>query len=134
MNDLLLLLLIGFIAGFIGAGVGNAGGTLMVAGLWGFGIYSNIKTAIGTVLLSLLFPVSIGAIRSYWKAGEVKWKVGLILMVANTIGGLIGGETFAKYVSKKNLEYFFACFSIIIGIYFFWKAKYGKYAAGALEG
>lgn len=121
MNQILSLALIAFCAGMIGAGVGNSGGTLMVAGLLASGVLRDVKTAIGTVLFSILPPVSIGAIIDYWKAGKVKWRMGIVLMIANIIGATIGGYLVMKYISNRGLELFYAIFLLLISIYFFRK-------------
>jgi len=97
MNQTLILAFIAFCAGMVGAGVGNSGGTLMVAGLLASGVLRDVKTAVGTVLFSILPPVSLGAIIDYWKAGKVKWRMGIVLMIANIIGATIGGYFVMKF-------------------------------------
>ena len=124
---MLILILIGFLAGAIGAGVGSAGGTIMVAALLIFGVVANVKTSVGTVLFAILPPVSIGAIIKYWQAGQVKWRMGLVLMVANVIGGTIGGIVITKYLSDKTLELLYATFLLLLSIYFYWKPFAAKH-------
>jgi len=118
---LLILILIGFLAGAIGAGVGSAGGTIMVAALLILGVITDIKTSVGTVLFSLLPPVSIGAIIKYWQAGQVKWRMGVVLMIANVIGGTVSGFVISKYLSSKSLELIYATFLLLLSFYFYWK-------------
>ena len=121
MNQILLLAFIAFFAGMVGAGVGNSGGTLMVAGLLASGVLRDVKTAVGTVLFSILPPVSLGAIIDYWKAGKVKWRMGIVLMIANIIGATVGGYFVMKYISNRGLELFYAVFLFLLSIYFFRK-------------
>ena len=113
--------LIAFFAGMIGAGVGGSGGMLMVAGLLAAGVLSDVKTAVGTVLFSILPPVSIGAIINYWKAGKVKWRMGVVLMMANIIGATLGGYFVIKYISSRGLELFFASCLLLLSVFFFRK-------------
>jgi len=121
MNQTLILAFIAFCAGMVGAGVGNSGGTLMVAGLLASGVLRDVKTAVGTVLFSILPPVSLGAIIDYWKAGKVKWRMGIVLMIANIIGATIGGYFVMKFISNRGLELFYAVFLLLLSIYFFRK-------------
>ena len=125
MVAILIPSLIAFIAGMIGAGVGNAGGTLMVAALLGLNVLPDIKTAVGTVLFSILPPVSIGAIIDYWKAGKVKWRMGIVLMIANVIGGTIGGYVIMKFLTGRGLELMYTLFLLSLSGYFLWKVGTG---------
>jgi uncharacterized membrane protein YfcA len=121
---IVLGLIIGLIAGLVGAGVGSAGGTIMVPLLQMSKLVPNYKTAVGTVLFSILPPVSIGAIMTYWKANEVDWKLGIVLMIANIIGGWLSAKYIVKNVSNKNLELFYAIYLFVLSGYFFWKYKF----------
>jgi uncharacterized membrane protein YfcA len=119
---IILSIIIGFIGGFIGSGVGSAGGTIMVALLIIFNIVPVLKTAMGTVLLAIIPPVSAGAIMTYWKSGNVKWKFALILMISNLIGATLGAKVIVKHVSNHSLELFYATFLLLLSCYFYYKA------------
>mgnify|MGYP001285984188 CR=1 FL=1 len=123
---IILSIFIGFIGGFIGSGVGSAGGTLMVALLIIFNVIPVLKTAMGTVLLAIIPPVSAGAIMAYWKTGHVKWKFAVLLMVANFIGATMGAKIIVKQVSTRSLELFYASFLLLLSIYFYYKAYANK--------
>ena len=100
MNNYKIILtsLIGLIAGFIGSSTGSAGGILMVSGLLLSGIFSKTKMAIGTVLLALLPPLSIGAIYAFWKKNLIDFKVSGVLIISNIIGAAIGGNLVASHI------------------------------------
>lgn len=85
------LLAVGFLAGFLSSLVGIGGGVVVVPALvLIFGITQ--KTAQGTTLAMLSFPVALIAAYNYYKAGAVDWKIAGILAVTFIIGGFLGSK------------------------------------------
>ena len=90
-QTLILLLLIGVIAGMLSGLVGIGGGVVIVPALvllLGF----NQHTAQGTTLAMMVMPVGILAVYSYYQDGKVDFKTAGILCIGFLIGGAIGGR------------------------------------------
>ena len=79
MNRLIISTIIGLVSGILGGAFGLGGSFVMLPGLTLFHIVPNFKTAVGTVLFSLLPPLSILAVIEYGKKGEIDYLVGIIL-------------------------------------------------------
>ena len=115
MNPYLGLVLIGSISGFIGGMLGGGSDVLIVPMLLYFGVFKNIKTAIGTSLAALIPPIGIFAVYQYWKQKELNIAYAMIIAVVFTIV-----STFSAKIgigqSKDTLKKIYAVFLIIVGI------------------
>jgi uncharacterized membrane protein YfcA len=90
-TTILILLLIGLMAGVLSGFVGIGGGIIIVPALvLALGLTQH--EAQGTSLFVLMMPVVFLAVLNYWKAGNVNWKFGLVIAVAFVIGGFIGSK------------------------------------------
>ena len=98
----------------------------MVPGLLLLGIVSNFKTAAGTVLLTILPPLSLMAIFVYWKRGQVQVQTSIILIVVYFFAAWAGAY-FTKDLTDSTLEYVSGVYFIIIGAFFLWNAYTGTY-------
>lgn len=111
---LVLLLLIGLTAGFVGGALGLGGGIIIVPAL----IYLLNFTqhqAQGTSLMVLLFPVGIFAVVNYYRAGFIDWKLALILMVGVVIGSYFGSMVSIN-IPATTLRRIFGFFIVLVGI------------------
>jgi len=72
-NQILLLLLIGFLAGILSGMVGIGGGILLVPALVYFFGFSQHK-AQGTTLFLFVLPVGILGAMNYYKSGNIDIK------------------------------------------------------------
>ncbi len=120
MNEILLLILVGTIAGILGGLFGIGGGIIVIPILiFVFGMSQH--QAQGTSVAFLLLPVGIFAFINYYKAGYINIKYAAILAVTFVIGGWLGSKI-AINISDINLKKIFAVFIIIVGIrMLFWK-------------
>ena len=85
------ILAIGLLAGFLSSLVGIGGGVVVVPALvLIFGITQ--KTAQGTTLAMLSFPVALVAAYNYYKAGAVDWKIAAMLACTFMVGGFLGSK------------------------------------------
>lgn len=85
------ILIIGFMAGFISSLVGIGGGVVVVPALvLIFGV--GQKTAQGTTLAMLSFPVALVGAYNYYKAGAVDWKTAALLALTFMVGGYFGSK------------------------------------------
>lgn len=90
-QSVLLLLLVGLVAGILSGFVGIGGGVIMVPALvWLLG-YSQHQ-AQGTSLAVLMFPVVFLAVRNYYKAGVIDPKVVAFIAVAFVLGSYFGSK------------------------------------------
>ena len=129
MSSVLSTVGLGVVAGLAGGALGQSGAEVMVPGLLVLGIASNFKTAAGTVLLTILPPLSLMAIVTYWKRNQVQVMTAIILMVtyffAAWCGAYITGD-----VKNSTLECISGVYFMLIGAFFLWNAWSGKYGGG----
>ena len=115
------VLIIGMLSGIIGGSIGTSGSNVIIPGLLLSGVTSNYKTAAGTTLLAILPPLSIGAVYTYWKSGNVQVDTAIILVISYFIFATIAANYTVKYISNKTLLLIYASYLLIICLYFFYK-------------
>jgi len=119
-------ILLGLGAGVLGGGLGQSGAEVMLPGLLIMGIVSDFKTAAGTVLLTILPPLSLLAIIEYYKRGQVKVITSITLMISYFFAAYFGAY-FTKDISNSTLELICAFYFYIIGSFFLWNSITGTY-------
>ena len=100
---------LGVLAGLFGVG----GGAMLVPVLvlvFGF----EQHHAQGTTLFALVPPTGLLAFFNYWRAGEVNWKAGLLLVPGVFLGGLLGSK-WAHKLSPQRLRRVFAVLLLVLG-------------------
>ena len=123
---ILLTIFLGLISGILGGAFGLGGSFIMLPGVILLGIIPDYKTAVGTILLSLLPPVSLMAAIEYYKRKHVDIVVAIILFVTYFIAAYFG-SFINKVYSIKVLEYWTSLCFFLIAIYFFWSAYTDKH-------
>lgn len=118
---ILYSVLVGSISGILGGAFGLGGSFIMLPGVILLNIVPNFNTAVGTILFSLLPPVSLLAVIEYAKRKEVDYIVGTILFVTYFLAAYIGSYV-NKILDTKTLEYGCAFTFLLITIYFFYRA------------
>lgn len=114
LNEMLILVLIGLMAGFVGGTMGIGGGIIIVPALvliMGF----TQHQAQGTSLAVLLFPIGIMAVMTYYKKGYVNLQFALILIIAFILGSWLG-SLFAVSLPDKILKKIFGIFMLLISL------------------
>jgi uncharacterized membrane protein YfcA len=119
-------IMLGLGAGVLGGALGQSGAETMLPGLLIMGIVTDFKTAAGTVLLTILPPLSLLAIIEYYKRGQVKVVTSMTLMISYFFAAYFGAY-FTKNVSNSNLELISAVYFYIIGTFFLWNSLTGTY-------
>ena len=100
---------VGALAGLFGIG----GGALLVPLLvLVFSFEQHL--AQGTSLFALVPPTGLLAFVNYWHAGEVDWKVGLLLMPGIFLGGMLGSH-WAQRLSARHMRRVFAALLFMLG-------------------
>jgi uncharacterized membrane protein YfcA len=94
-QTILILVVIGLLAGILSGFVGVGGGIIIVPALV-FMLGLTQHQAQGTSLFVLSIPVVILATLNYWKTGNVNWKYGLIIALTFVVGGYIGSKLSLK--------------------------------------
>jgi hypothetical protein len=125
---LLLGLGVGVLVGLLGIGGGVA---LVPAMVLLLGMDQHL--AQGTSLFILLPPIGLGALREYWKQGQVDLRAGILCAVGILVGAL-GGSLIALPIPSRNLKGLFGCFLVLSAILLWRKAHMERKTAEAGEG
>ena len=119
MLRIILTVLVGIISGIIGGAFGLGGSVITLPALLLLNIIPNYKTAVGTVLLSMLPPISVLAVVDYYKRKQVDVTVGVILFITYFLAAKYGAKI-NKIYSNQVLKYWSAVLFFLIGFYFLW--------------
>src|SRR5688572_20498171 len=114
INDILILLVIGFAAGFMSSMVGIGGGIIIVPALVFF-LGVDQKMAQGTSLALLSLPVAAIGAYNYYKTGNSDWKYALILASTFMIGGFLGSKLTLS-LNMNMVKKVFAVFMILMAV------------------
>ena len=125
MGRILLTILIGTLGGLIGGTLGIGASILTLPGILLLGIVKDYKTAIGTILLSILPPVTLLAVIEYFKENKIDTTISFILFITSFFATFIGSKI-NKNLSEKTLEYSASFIFFLIASYYFYIARYGR--------
>src|SRR6056297_1942109 len=89
MNEIILLLIVGLLAGFAGGMMGVGGGVVVIPALVFIMGFSQHE-AQGTALAFMLPPIGLLAAWNYYKAGYVNVKYAVFLTLAFVVGAYVG--------------------------------------------
>ncbi len=112
--NLLILIVIGILSGLL-AGMFGIGGAIIVIPALVFILGLSQHEAQGTSLAFMLPPVGILATWNYWKAGQVNWKIALVLSLTFVVGAYLGSH-FSINISDRTLRRLFGVLMIIIAL------------------
>ena len=119
--NIIYSILIGTLSGILGGAFGLGGSFIMLPGLILLNVVKDFNTAVGTILFSLLPPVSLLAVIQYYKRGQVDMTIGTILFITYFLAAYLGAKI-NKMFDEKTLEYACATVFLIITIYFYYHA------------
>jgi uncharacterized membrane protein YfcA len=117
----ILTVFLGLLSGGIGGAFGVGGSFIMLPGLFLLGIIPDYKTAVGTVLLSLLPPISLFAVMEYYKKKKVDTYISIVLCVTYVFGAYFGSLINQEY-SVQFLQYCTALIFFMLSTLFFYMA------------
>ncbi len=120
MAEIIILLIIGLLAGFVGGSFGIGGGIIIIPALVFVMGYSQ-HMAQGTSLAMMIPPIGILAAMNYYKSGFINIKAALILVVAFVIGSYFG-SLISVQIQGKMLQKVFGVFVLIVAL----KMIFGK--------
>ena len=112
VQTIILLIIVGLLAGILSGLVGLGGGVIIVPALV-FLLGFSQHQAQGTSLGILLLPAGIFAVMNYYKKGFIDIKVVLLLFVGFLVGGYLG-STISLNLSESTLKKVFAVALILI--------------------
>jgi uncharacterized protein len=116
----LTYVLIGIAAGVLSGMFGIGGGILIVPALVFFA-GMPMKTATGTSLGVFLLPVGFLAALSYYRAGQMQWKVSLMVGVGLVLGAWLGAKL-NQQVTAATAQRLFAAFLVLVAARMWLKA------------
>lgn len=114
---LLLGLGVGVLVGLLGIGGGVA---LVPAMVYLLGMDQHL--AQGTSLFILLPPIGLGALREYWKQGQVDLKAGILCALGMLLGAY-GGSLVALPLASRHLKGMFGCFLVLSAVLLWRKTR-----------
>jgi uncharacterized membrane protein YfcA len=101
----------GIASGLFGIG----GGVLLVPFLALFFAFGQHR-AQGTSLIALVPPTGALAFFAYARAGDVSWRIGLLLIPGVFVGGILGG-VLAKSLPPQRMRQVFAGLLFLLGVW-----------------
>lgn len=120
VSTLILIIVIGVITGVTAGMLGIGGAIIMIPALVFF-LGFNQQMAQGTSLAVMLPPIGIFATYNYWKAGQVDWKVALVLALTFIIGSYFGSRL-ALNIPQATLKKIFGVLLLLVAArMLFWK-------------
>ena len=118
MFNILLTILVGSCAGFIGGSTGLGGTFILLPGLLMLNIISDYKLAVGTILLAMLPPISILATQNYYKRDKIDYTIAFFICISYIIAAKYGAIV-NKLYTEPQLKYFTAFILFSFSLYFF---------------
>lgn len=110
----LTILALGLVVGVLVGLLGIGGGVVLVPAIV-FLLGYDQHLAQGTSLFILLPPIGLGALRQYWKDGQVDLRAGIYCALGFLLGGYVGGGL-AVPMPTQRLRGVFGCFLILSAI------------------
>jgi uncharacterized protein len=123
---LVLGLLVGVLVGLLGIG----GGVVLVPALV-YLLHYDQHLAQGTSLFILLPPIGLGALRGYWKNGQVDLRAGIACAIGFLLGGYVGGRI-AVPMPSRDLQGVFGFFLMLSAVLLWRKSSSGSKPAEAM--
>src|SRR5689334_472691 len=114
---LLLGLGVGLLVGLLGIG----GGVVLVPAMV-YLLRMDQHLAQGTSLFIVLPPIGLGALREYWKQGQVDLRAGIWCALGMLLGAY-GGSLLALPLASRHLKGMFGCFLVLSAVLLWRKAQ-----------
>jgi len=121
MTTILLLIIIGLVAGTLGGMVGLGGGIILIPALILI-MKLDQQTAQGTSIAIMLPPIGLFAVYNYYKAGYVNIKYAFVIAMAFMVGGYFG-SILALKLSPDVMRKVFSVILVVIAIKMFFSGK-----------
>jgi len=116
-QTIIILLLVGLVAGMLSSMVGIGGGVVIVPSLVLL-LGMSQKLAQGTSLAMMLPPIGVLAVMNYYKQGFVDFKIGALLCLTFVIGSYFGSKLVLG-LDTALVKKIFAVFLMIVAVKYF---------------
>lgn len=107
----LIILLLGLAGGVLVGLLGIGGGVVLVPAMV-YLLHMDQHMAQGTSLFVLLPPIGLGALREYWKRGQVDLNAGILCAIGMLVGAY-AGSLIALPLASRHLKGMFGCFLML---------------------
>jgi len=114
ISTLIILILIGLVAGALSGFVGVGGGIIIVPALVYLLGLSQFE-AQGTSLLLMLPPIGILAAMNYYQSGAVNWKYASVIALTFVVGGYFGSKITLK-LDETLVKLIFGILMLLVAI------------------
>jgi uncharacterized protein len=111
---IIIILLLGLAVGVLVGLLGIGGGVVLVPALV-YLLHMDQHLAQGTSLFILLPPIGLGALREYWKQGQVDLRAGIWCALGMLVGAY-AGSFIALPMPSRNLKGLFGCFLMLAAL------------------
>ncbi len=120
ITQLIILIIAGLLAGFVGGSMGVGGGIILVPTMvFFFGMTQH--EAQGTSLATLLAPIGILAVMNYYKGGYVNIRYAIVLSIMFILGSYLG-SLMSIHLPDRILKQMFGILMLAVGV----KMIFGK--------
>ncbi|MFM7233064.1 MAG: sulfite exporter TauE/SafE family protein [Flavobacteriales bacterium] len=119
-SQLIILVLVGLMAGALSGFVGVGGGIIVVPAMIYF-MNMNQMQAQGISLALLMLPVGILGVMNYYKAGHIQFNYVLILALGFVLGNYFGSK-YALRLPEYKIKFVFALLILFVGVQMLWKS------------
>jgi uncharacterized membrane protein YfcA len=126
MNEIVKIvisLFIGIVSGALTVYTG-IGASMMVPLVMFFGLIKDYRTAVGTMLLSVITPAFIVPVYSYYKSDRLDLNIGIPIAIGYIIGNYVTSIYFMDSINNEVLYLIFGIYSLIVAYIFIKKSKY----------
>lgn len=123
---LLPVLVLGFAAGVLSGMFGIGGGLVIVPALV-FLFQTPFKTATGTSLFALLWPVGLLGVYGYWKEGQIDLRIGALIAVGLFLGAWFGAQITLN-LPVATMKKAYAVFLLVAGAWYLFGPDPKKHA------
>ncbi len=128
---ILIIILLGLGVGVLVGLLGIGGGVVLVPALV-YLLHMDQHLAQGTSLFILLPPIGLGALREYWKQGQVDLHAGILCALGMLFGGY-AGSLIALPMPSRHLKGAFGCFLMLAAFLLWRKTERDKNVAGSAQ-
>jgi uncharacterized membrane protein YfcA len=125
----LIVLLLGLCVGGLVGLLGIGGGVVLVPAMV-YLLHMDQHMAQGTSLFILLPPIGLGALREYWKQGQVDLHAGVLCALGMLFGGY-AGSLIALPMPSQHLKGAFGSFLMLAALLLWRKTHRDANAAGS---
>jgi uncharacterized membrane protein YfcA len=119
-TQIVILLLVGLMAGALSGFVGVGGGIIIVPAMIYF-MNMNQMQAQGISLALLMLPVGVLGVVNYYKAGHIQFSYVLLMAVGFIVGNYFGSK-YAMRVSEHKIKFFFSLLMLYVAVHMLWKS------------